>query len=188
MRARSSPVSERPFDLSEAFPRPVSARPLDASEDLPSPLSTPTPAGGPPLACPPPPPPPRPRPCAAASVCPASTNAHASAMLDKIVQRFLLIAFPPLVNENFDVRGKRGERTNYSRRFERGADVFARPRRKIIETQQGLSPSTGYERKLTDERAPHVQFPFASRARPSSLRYGPPEASAPSLAVGGCRR
>src|SRR5437763_7274551 len=116
MRARSSPASERPLERSEALPPPRSARPFEASEDVPRPRSTPTPAGGPPPPGPrpPPPPPPCPRPCAAASADTPRTKRHASARPAKTVRRFLPIEFPPFVREIRDVRGKRGERKDYS--------------------------------------------------------------------------
>src|SRR6266571_1722567 len=64
IRARSNPASDRPFDLSDAFPRPLSARPIELSEDVPIPRSTPVPDGEAPL----PPPAPRLLPWAAAVV------------------------------------------------------------------------------------------------------------------------
>src|SRR5438270_13737784 len=116
MRARSSPASERPLERSEALPRPRSARPFEASEDVPRPRSTPTPAGGPPPPGPRPPPPPCPRPCAAASADTPRTKRHASARPAKTLERFLHINFPPFILEIRDVRGKRGERKDYSTR------------------------------------------------------------------------
>src|ERR1043166_7199471 len=116
IRARSSPASDLPFDLSEAFPRPVSARPADASDDRSIPRSTPTPLGGPPgdAPRPPPPPPPCPLPWAAALGVMAIANAPAIRIAANNKSFFFIFRIPPksmISNLTFDFNW--GEATRY---------------------------------------------------------------------------
>src|SRR5262249_23828173 len=137
IRARSNPVSDLPFDLSEAFPRPVSARPIEASDDRPIPRSA-----GPPGDAPPPPPP-CPLPWAAALGVVEIANAPAIRIAANNKSFFLIFRIPPK-SMILNLTEERRHATNLTIGLTIGTAILARIRCSISHGIMRLCLCSGY--------------------------------------------